>query len=68
MTKVPDYLKEQYSEVTVLAEGVLEKGEQLFMCNDCGANGTVPNEIKHLTGCNPGDCAKWGKFHSESEA
>ena len=67
MSKVPEYLKEQYSEVTTIAEGVLKEGERLFTCNDCGANGSWPDKIKHLTGCNPGDCVKWGKFHSESE-
>ena len=67
MTEVPDYLKEQYSEVKSLEPGILKEGERLFTCNDCGANGPWPDKIKHFGNCNPGDCVKWGKAHSESE-
>ena len=67
MSEVPEYLKEQYSDVTEHVSEWLKPGEQLFMCNDCGANGTVPDEIKHKGNCTPGECAKWQKVYSKSE-
>lgn len=45
-----------------------EGARNIFSCNDCGAHGEDPREIKHHDTCVPGEGKKWEQFYEEANA
>lgn len=40
-------------------------GQDVWVCNDCGAHEQRPEAIKHHKSCQPGDSEKWKQYYAE---
>lgn len=40
--------------------------EGIYVCNNCRAHATSPEEIKHFATCQPGETKKWEKIYDEA--
>ena len=47
--------------------GDFEGAENRWSCNDCGAHGTVKEQIVHHATCTPGESKKWEDFYTAPE-
>ncbi len=55
-----------YSEYTQVEEpGDFEGAREWWSCNNCGAHGAKPEDIKHHKTCTPGEAKRWEKFYGE---
>ena len=54
------------SYTQVEAVGDFDGAENRWSCNDCGAHGTVKEQIVHHKTCEPGESKRWEKFYTEA--
>ncbi len=40
---------------------------RVFICQSCGANASLEQEIKHFDGCRQGDSEVWRQFYLQAE-
>lgn len=38
----------------------------VYVCNNCGANASSPEKIKHHDNCRRGEAARWEKFYLDT--
>jgi hypothetical protein len=58
-----------WDEVTDSVHNIPEEDYTVYSCTNCGAHSLEsPKDIKHYTGCKPGESKRWEKFYEDAFA